>query len=696
MSMEDYLVGLAFFGSTLAAVTLACGLVVRRRLASLAGAPLILAYGVCVSAGLIFVHLVPGVLGLLSREAVLLTALVVLGGAWLIPSALGTPCDTGQAPEEGSGRVSWAIAAAAASLTSAAALGLALDYATVAVRHPDALTFHLPTVARWIQSGSLWGIHDFRPDRALGYYPHNGNVLVLAAVLPWKNDFLIRFVNLPYLALTGIAVYAIARELRAPTAASVLFGATVVAIPVVALPAVDALSDTFMLAAFGAGVLFLLRHARTRRTADLTLAGLGLGLAMGTKWYGPLAVAAVLVCWSLGSVASGTPVKAIVRHAGVVVALVVASAGFWLLRNFLKSGNPVYPAKVAFGGFTIFDAPYDFIAEQIGFSLADYAGDPDVWVDRILPSFMAFMGLPAALILVGIVLATAAALSVPRRHQVLALLGAAVVILVVYFFSPFTAQGFAGRPDLVGQNGRWVVPALIAGAAAVAWSTGRLRRLRPLIELAALIAVIHGIGKTHEIARGWDLWRLGVAAIVLIASFAVVRRMIRLFPRKGGASTSGRRRAALAGSVVVLVLLAWIGYVGQRAFNDSRYRGIDSVVDWSLANAATDQRVGLAGGALGAPFGAGSDMYPLFGSRLENEVAYMGQHEDGMLRPYLRQESFVGALRRERVDLVLLERGRGFRPGLAARHERWLRLAGYRPVAVAAARGLILYRAPSE
>jgi hypothetical protein len=695
MSPEDYLVGLAFFGSTLAAVTLACGLVVRRRLASLAGAPRILAYGVCVSAGLILVHLVPGALGVLSRQAVLLTALVVLVVASLIPPERATPCDAEQVPEERSGWVSWAIAAAAASLVSAAALGLAVDYATAAVRHPDALTFHLPNVARWIQSGSFWGIHDFRPDRALGYYPHNGNVLVLATVLPWKNDFLIRFVNLPFLALTGVAVYAIARELRAPTATSVLFGATVVAIPVVTLPTVDALSDTFMLAAFGTGVLFLLRHARTRRTADLTLAGLGLGLAMGTKWYGLLAVGAVLMSWAVGSVVSGTPVKATVRHGVVLGALIVASAGFWLLRNFVKSGNPVYPTKVAFGGLTIFAAPHDFVAEQFGFGLSDYAGKPDIWVDQILPSYLLFMALPAAVILVGMIPATAAALSAPRQHQVLILIGAAAVILFVYFFSPFTAWGPPGHPNLVGQNSRWAAPALLSGAAAIAWSTHRLRLLGPLIELAALVAVIHGIAKIHEISQGPDVWPLGVGlAIVLIGSFAVVWQTIRLFRRKGGGSTSGRRWAALAGSVLVLVLLAFIGYGHQRDFNDSRYRGIDRVVDWALANARADQRVGLAGGTQGTPFGAGSDLYPLFGPRLENEVAYVGQHVDGMLRPYLRQEPFTGALRRGHFDLVLLERGRGFRPGLAARHERWLRLAGYRPVAAAGA--LVLYRAPNE
>ena len=34
-----------------------------------------------------------------------------------------------------------------------------------------------------------------------------------------------------------------------------------------------------------AGLLFVLRFARTERRSDLVLAGLGIGLAAGTKWY---------------------------------------------------------------------------------------------------------------------------------------------------------------------------------------------------------------------------------------------------------------------------------------------------------------------------------------------------------------------------------------------------------------------------
>ena len=45
---------------------------------------------------------------------------------------------------------------------------------------PPPWTWSLPPadVARWIQEGSLWPVHDFVPDRPIGYYPTTGRVLL--------------------------------------------------------------------------------------------------------------------------------------------------------------------------------------------------------------------------------------------------------------------------------------------------------------------------------------------------------------------------------------------------------------------------------------------------------------------------------------------------------------------------------------
>src|SRR4051794_40637687 len=414
MSAGDYLIGLLFFAVTLGA-SLACAAVIaRRRLGHLTGAPLVLAYGTLATLVLVGVHLLPGLVGALSREAVAVVAVAVLAAAWfLVPRPAVRPApEPPPAATTEDGPVSKVLAGVAIAIVGAAALVFLRHNATVAVAQVDALNFHLPDVARWIQTGTFWRVDEFNPGWAFGNYPQNANVVMLSAVLPWKNDALVRFVNLPFFALTGVGVYAIACELRASRAAAALFGAVALAMPVVLWPALrDGLADPVMLATFATGALFLLRHFRTGRTADLVLAGLGLGVAFGTKWYGVSTVIAVLAVWAVGCLLARRPWRAVGRQLAALGGLVAAAGGFWLLRNLVESGNPVFPVKLGFGGVVLFDAPVDTVRNEGGFTLAHYATKLDVIRDYILPAWERTYGLPGLLLVLGAAGAAVAALT---------------------------------------------------------------------------------------------------------------------------------------------------------------------------------------------------------------------------------------------------------------------------------------------
>ena len=83
----------------------------------------------------------------------------------------------------------WARGLSGVSLGVALALLLASlrDNLTTAPLSVDLLNFHLPVVARWIETGSIWQIDVFLPDVSPGHYPQTGDVILLAAVLPWKT-----------------------------------------------------------------------------------------------------------------------------------------------------------------------------------------------------------------------------------------------------------------------------------------------------------------------------------------------------------------------------------------------------------------------------------------------------------------------------------------------------------------------------
>ena len=687
MPLTDYLVGFVFFAGTVGAAGAAGAVLVRRRLPHLAGAPRVLAVGLTGTAVLIAVHLLPGLVGILSRESALSCGALALAGALLVPAVEG-PAETPLRPPP-SGLLSWALAAPAAAAAGLFHLGAAWIGSGEPSIEIDTLTFHLPNVARWIDSGSFWQVDQFTPLLANGNYPHNGDVVFLAALLPWENDAFARPLGLPFAALAALAVYAIAVELGAVRATAVLAAAVFAALPALYLAAHDgAKTDPVMLASFGSGLLFLLRHFRTGRRSELVLAGAGFGIAFGTKWYGVSSVAVVVAVWAVASLVAGRPWRSLARDGAVVGTGIAALGGFWLVRNLVESGNPLFPVEVKVAGLTLFDAPRDFIRECGGFRIVDYLGSPGAWPDFILPAWGENYALGGPLLLTGAVLAVLAVLGAGRGAaaggRVGALLVGAILLFVAYAVTPYSAFGPEGRPVLVGANARWLLPALLVAAALFAGAAGRLGRVRPLAEAAGLAAVVDGI-RRGDVPLG--LMAKGGLVVALLAGVAGA---LVLMHRRGGTRSPSRRAAMAAAAALVLVAGAALGHARQRTFNDARYAEGDPVIAWFAREAPADHRVGLAG--VWSVSGL-APVLPAFGPRLGNDVAYVGRFHDGQLREWETRPEFAAAVARGGFDLLVVGKGSysGCRvPGSGTDETAWAAAEGFRRLAESDR--LVLYR----
>lgn len=674
MPAGEYLEGLFFLAATLTA-TGVTGVVSARRLGH-TGAALGCAIAVLWLSALLAAHLLPAVLGMLTRESVLLTALLLSAGVLCL---LRAPEHAAARPPAvpPSGVLSWAVAGAA----SVAALGQSLLYLVergpVPVHAFDAMTFHLPGVARWIQSGTIWQLDNLYPDYAFGNYPQNGDVLQLAAVLPFDNDAFARLVGYPLLLLTALSVYALACELRAPRATAVIFAAALVAVPVALLPALEeAQVDPLMFATFGCGLLFLVRHARTGDRSELVLTGLGLGLAFGSKWYALPYVAVTVGLWVGARLLMRRPRGVVARDAGLVGGLVLAAGGLWLVRNLVESSNPLFPLKVAVGGLTIFNAPRDTIREQIGFPLIHYAGDPSVFGDFVLPSWADTFQTAGPLLFAGTVAGVVMCLAEVRRARpegrplrVLFCATLALVLAIVFAATPNTALGPEGQPVHMGAAARYAVPVLMLGAVASAWVAGRLGRARLLAEMAALGATIDALARTFEFSASAAVGAGAAATAAIAAGVGLTRHPPRL--------PSGRAAPAVLAACALLAAgaVAFAGHRLQRDFNDRRYLGSDPVID-QVAVAGPPRKIAITGAWSDRGL---SPVLPAFGPRLENEVDYVGPLVDGMLRRPRDPREFAADLRKGRYDLLVV--GRGGPPARQLREERWALGQGFVQVA---------------
>ncbi len=650
MSAGSYLAGALFALGVYGSAFVAVELIVRAWLPQLRGAVRAVAWGILATAALLVVHLLPAALGVLSRESALLAALVLLG-AVLLAARSAEPSreeSAGAGVEDPRPPLEWGLATVGligAAIWLAAAL---IEHADLAPTGFDAASAYFPTAARWMQEGSIWEIADWVPSAFYGSGPGNGSIVVLSAMLPWSDDFLAHLAIYPYVVLTAVALYAVAREGGSPRPAAILLALMVTAAPVVVIPGLaDGLLDPVMYASLAAGVLFLIRHNRTAARSDLLLAALALGICFGTKFYGYTTVATVLVVWAGARLACRAAPRLVIRDLLLTGAVVLAAGGIWMVRNWVETGNPLMPVKVAIGGLTIFDAPADPQRPLIGASLASYLDQPAVWVDTLAHQFRIAVGIGLLIVAGACVAATAllirarrAGWMVAERVAATALLAAGATVLV-YLVTPYSAPGLA-TPDAAAINVRYGIPALILAVPAIGWLAARLAGAWSAVLCVLLLLGTVDALRVGTVTTSRTVYVCFALALALTAVGLVVRR-------RGGELPAIRVGTRLAASIAVLTALVGLGYILQRDYAGDRYAGEDPAIEY--VTGLDGAQVGLAGSWSTAGV---SPTYPSFGGQLDNEVSYLGTVEDALLAPPRTQAEFDAALARADPDVVLI------------------------------------------
>lgn len=714
LSPGAYAAGGLLFGFTLGCVVAAAVAATRCWLDDLTGAVRWSAVSLLSIFGLLIVEVVPLVFGVLSRASVPLAALaLLLGTMWTTRRRAGG----GRRPRAGRTAL-WpqpSISLAVAGFGLVAASGIGLAFLTVAASTPiesvDALNFHLPGVIGFIRSGSLWHISQFLPGQAQANYPLNGDMLMLALALPWHSLAFVRYDGVPLLLVTGLGLYATARELGAPAAQSTLTSLALLALGPVVVPAVqDVQSDACFLAGFAVGLLFLCRHGRTGDRRDLILSGLGLGIAFGTKWYGLTDIPAVLLAWTVMSLRSRRHWRPVVQELVVLVAFVALAGGIWLVRNLVLTGDPVFDYRLRLFGLTILPAPPQTLRARFGFTLAHYATNLGVLRHYIWPGFRKLFGLNALLMMLGALGAllaratsttdldgTSFAISAeqtagplvirdsapadrpPRRlidNRLLVLGLSAFLCAIAYAITPYSALGAPGLPE-VGANARYGVPALILATPLLAVCLGRLRpTLRVLLELVILASLLYDL---HEWI--WTSWGRVLVFVAVLAGLLCAVRVSSALRFNIRRPLSAGVLVAAAGIVLVLGV-----YHYQRVEAQRRYVFPDPTISYVLHRYPSGARIGLSG--VWVPYGV-EPPAPLFGPRFGNLVGFVGPFHEHRLELYTARGPFVAALRRGRYRL--LEIGTGDPIMRFPPEFYWARSAGYKMVI--RSRRLILMRA---
>ena len=152
--------------------------------------------------------------------------------------------------------------------------------------------------------------------------------------------------------------------------------------------------DTLFVAFYLIAVyFFLVDFQETSGTSALLLGGLAAGIAMGTKPVGVVFVPPLLAVILIVKAARSHSIKKTLAAASLIIFCLLLTSGFWYGRNFLLTGNPLYPLHVELFGKTILSGWYGRDAMRFSILLpADYrvAGAIDMLVALADPRLAPF------------------------------------------------------------------------------------------------------------------------------------------------------------------------------------------------------------------------------------------------------------------------------------------------------------------
>jgi hypothetical protein len=300
-----------------------------------------------------------GLLQVLSIVTMTLTAAI----AWVLcpPASLGKEARPMLAELSGRARRDPAVATLVLAATLISCLTVAWAFLCPPVRWDD-LVYHLTYPVEWAQSGSLATRDILFGNHGPAWFPKTTELWITWLFLPLGELFHLTGAQAPFLVGLALAAYDVARRLGAATRSALVVTAFLVAAPGVQTNMAGGYVDVAFAFLFLVVVDALLAlRDRPDRWAWLELMG-AIGLFLGTKVQGLPVVVFVLGPLGAALLWERRPRRLDHRLAtGLALGFLVALAGggWWYVRNYILSGNPIFPLLTEVLGFELFDGAYD-------------------------------------------------------------------------------------------------------------------------------------------------------------------------------------------------------------------------------------------------------------------------------------------------------------------------------------------------
>jgi arylsulfatase A-like enzyme len=325
----------------------------------------------------------------------------------------------------------------------------------------DDMTYHAVSPAWWLQTSSL----SVAPYTYQVYFPFNAELLAFFFMLPFQNDGQASLGVFLWGALAMTAAVTVAKQLGQHSGVAM----TSIALFLIATPvwwlhhtfsSVDIAGAGWIMAAIAmAGAPA--KSSRDYRVAAL-VSGLAIGGGIGTRIMSVLVFGLLTLWWAYRCWSQSSKQKKDWTPIAIFIGSAAIAGGYWYVRNWLLTGNPLFPAMVG-----PFAGPFDKIAQYdttlLPFLAAGWK-EPSFWWD-LASKRWDWPYLLGAISVAGWCAAFTALRSDENRDKrfYLLLLGAIVLVIMVWFpTAPFSGTG--NRPNKILHDfGRYLALPFLLG-----------------------------------------------------------------------------------------------------------------------------------------------------------------------------------------------------------------------------------------
>jgi len=234
----------------------------------------------------------------------------------------------------------------------------------------DSLNYHFTFPVEWLKHANLQNPITINDDLAPSYYPINGSLIYLWFILPLKNVFLADLGQVPFFAVSFLALYGLCRRLNIGREFSFYAAGLFSLTPNYFKQLEISYVDVMVCAWFLAGAYFLICFLQRRKLSDIFLFSASIGMLIGTKTIALLYGGALFLFFIVSLLRSKNK---IIPYFLISVSLIILLGGYGYVRNLMDTGNPLYPMKVELLGREIFKGVYDKSNYSVRFISGDYS-----------------------------------------------------------------------------------------------------------------------------------------------------------------------------------------------------------------------------------------------------------------------------------------------------------------------------------